>query len=70
MKVVMARRLAENMAGYLRASSIIPTVLRAAVICRGVNSTRLDPLVKPFIELFIVSFERYDFHTSYVIDKT
>jgi hypothetical protein len=46
MKVVMARRLAEDMAGYLRASSIIPTVLQAAVVCRGVNSTRLDPFVK------------------------
>jgi len=56
MKVVMARRLAENMAGYLRPSSIIPTVLRAAVVCRGVNSTRLDPFFKPILELIIVIY--------------
>jgi hypothetical protein len=61
MKVVMARRLAENMAGYLRASSIIPAILRAAVGWRGGNSTRLEPFLKPFI----VIFEGYDFHTSY-----
>jgi len=61
MKVVMARRLAKNMAGYLRASSIIPAILRAAVVLRGGNSTRLGP----FLEPFIVSFEGYDFHTLY-----
>jgi len=52
MKVVMSRRLAET---WLAIESFFnyPTVLRAAVVCREVNSIRLDPFVKPIVELFL-----------------